>query len=70
MDLSFPLPLPEDGPSLVYLDLSTSFSISIVIGGENGVAKDDVPAVLEELKNNPDVLRLDIFKDNGIKEVK
>ena len=57
-------------PSLVYLDLSTSFSISIVIGGENGVAKDDVPAVLEELKNNPDVLRLDIFKDNGIKEVK
>ena len=57
-------------PGLVYVDLSTSFGISIVLGGEDGVAKNDVPAALEELKNTPDVLRLDIFKDNGIKEVK
>lgn len=57
-------------PNLVYVDLSTSFSINIAIGGEDGVAKDEVPAMLEELRKTPDVLRLDIFKDNGIKEVK
>ena len=56
-------------PGLIYVDNSISLDISINIGGEGGIPKGEVPAALEKLKNTPDVLRFDIFKDDGITEL-
>ena len=54
-------------PGLVYIDNS----ISINIGGDGKIKKDDVKTYIEKLENTPDVIKLNIDPQNGrIKEIK
>lgn len=56
-------------PNLLYMDSSTSFRLTIKIGGEDGIGKDEVASALEELEKTPDVINLNIFIGNFIEEV-
>lgn len=57
-------------PNQTNIDIYNSFDINIKIGGDNGIAKEDIAATLAELSNTPDVIKLNIFNgSNGIDKI-
>ena len=57
-------------PKTINIDIYNAMNFSLVIGGEIGTAKEDIPAALDELSNTVDVLKFSIDEKGRIEKIK